>query len=437
MELTGKNMDELQSTPRANRLHIGIFGRTNSGKSSLLNSILRQDYAVVSDKAGTTTDPVYKSMEINGIGPVTFIDTAGFSDSTELREARLKKTELVFEKTDVAVILFTRDGAGDFFSAEKNWISKLRERKTPFIPVLNKTDVYSGKVTSAEGENTKGKTQNSPDSLEEMVGLIEKISGEKPVMASALRNEGIDGILENVKRKMPENFNSRLLTSGICGEGDLVLLVMPQDIQAPKGRLILPQVQLIRELLDKRAIVQCCVTASLEKALASMSRPPDLIITDSQVFKTVYDSKPPQSKLTSFSVLLAANKGEIDGFVSGAESIGKLSGDSRVLIAEACTHAPLTEDIGREKIPNMLRRMVEEKKEGDGSRIQIDVVSGTDFPKDLSPYSLIIHCGACMFNRSYVISRQEAARLANVPMTNYGITLAYLSGILDKITIPE
>lgn len=413
-------MDELQNTPRANRLHIGIFGRTNSGKSSLLNSLIRQNYAVVSNKEGTTTDPVYKSMEINGIGPVTFIDTAGFGDRTELGKARMEKTELAAKRTDVAVILFTEKSAEDSFAAEKGWIAKLKEQNTAFIPVLNKTDLLF----------------NSED-IKNLVDSIEKISGEKPVKASALKNEGTADILGRIKRKMPADFNSRTLTAGICKEDDLVLLVMPQDIQAPKGRLILPQVQILRELLDKKCIVQCCVTSSLEKTLASLSREPDLIITDSQVFKTVYDKKPEKSRFTSFSVLLAANKGSIQSFVSGAESIGSLSGDSRILIAEACTHAPLTEDIGREKIPRMLRRMVEEKHQGDGDRLHIDIVSGTDFPEDLSQYSLIIHCGACMFNRSYVLSRQEAAEQAGVPMTNYGITLAYLSGILDKITIPE
>ena len=220
------------------------------------------------------------------------------------------------------------------------------------------------------------------------------------------------------------------MAQGIVGrlveENDTVMLVMPQDIQAPKGRLILPQVQTIRELLDRKCLVMSCTTDKIDAMLAALARPPKLIITDSQVFRTVYDKKPAKSRLTSFSVLFAQYKGDIDYYMEGANAIAQLTPESRVLIAEACTHAPLTEDIGRVKIPNMLRKRI-------GEGLQIDIVSGTDFPEDLTPYDLIIHCGACMFNRKYVLNRIGQARAQQVPMTNYGVTIAYLAGILDKI----
>ena len=410
-------MESMQGTPRGNRLHIGIFGRTNSGKSSLLNALIRQDFAVVSEYAGTTTDPVFKSMEIHGIGPVTFIDTAGFSDTTALGKARAEKTEDALQKTDVAVVVFAPENRADGFAAEKEWMEKLRRRKTPAVPVLNKTDAVS--------------------CVPELLEAAARAAGEMPVAVSALQGTGIPEILTQIRRKIPEDSGAVFLTAGLCSPGDAVLLVMPQDIQAPKGRLILPQVQVIRELLDRGCIIHCCTPDVLTRTLDTLAEPPALIITDSQVFKTVYDKKPEASRLTSFSVLLAAEKGNISRFAEGADGIGRLRGDSKVLIAEACAHAPLTEDIGREKIPAMLRQFLNRKYPGEGDRLQIEVVSGTDFPEDLSPYSLVIHCGACMFNRAYVLARQEAAAEAGVPMTNYGITIAWLNGILDKVTLPQ
>ena len=239
----------------------------------------------------------------------------------------------------------------------------------------------------------------------------------------------MEQIKQELLRKVPEDFQKLTLTQNLCKEDDVVLLVMPQDIQAPKGRLILPQVQIIRELLDKKCSVISCTTDKFVHTLNLLKNPPTLIITDSQVFKFVYENKPSESKLTSFSVLLAANKGDINQFVEGAKQISKLTEKSKVLIAEACTHAPLTEDIGTVKIPNMLKKFV-------GSEISITHVNGNDFPKDLSQFDLIIHCGACMFNRSYVLSRQNQAELSKIPMTNYGIAIAYMTGIMDKIQIP-
>ncbi|SKA90276.1 iron-only hydrogenase maturation protein HydF [Clostridium sp. USBA 49] len=392
----------LQSTPRSNRLHIGIFGKRNSGKSSLINALTNQKIALVSDVAGTTTDPVYKSMEIHGIGPCVFIDTAGFDDVGELGLMRVSQTKKAMEKTDIAIVVFTDSQIEE----ELKWISDFKEKNTPVIAVINKSDIL---------DNTK-----------ELCKIINEKSGLNPIIVSAKDKTGIKKIQEELIRLLPEDFEAKSITGNLVKEGDLVLLVMPQDIQAPKGRLILPQVQTIRELLDKKCVVLSSTTDKLDEALSCISKPPELIITDSQVFKTVYEKKPKESKLTSFSVLFANYKGDIDYFVKSAYAIENLTENSKVLIAEACTHAPLEEDIGREKIPKMLKKRV-------GEKLTCNVVSGADFPSDLSEYDLIIHCGACMFNRKYVISRLDAAKEQGIPMTNYGVAIAYLSGILDKI----
>ncbi len=393
----------LNDTPRSDRLHIGIFGRTNSGKSSLINALTHQSIALVSDVAGTTTDPVYKSMEIHGIGPCVFIDTAGFDDTSELGRLRIDKTCEALKKTDIALMVFS----GPPLPVEDKWVQTLKAANIPVITVLNKCDCQ---VPS------------------QITGQIEEICGISPIPVSAVQGTGIDILRQAIIRALPQDYEAYTITGELVQNGDTVLLVMPQDIQAPKGRLILPQVQTLRELLDKKCTVISCTTDQLDAALNALKAPPKVIITDSQVFKTVYDKKPEESRLTSFSVLFAGYKGDMDYFTKSAEAIARLTPDSRVLIAEACTHAPLSEDIGREKIPAMLKKRV-------GSSLQIDMVSGQDFPEDLSPYDLIIHCGACMFNRKYVLSRIEDAKKCGVPMTNYGITIAFLQGILDKIDI--
>lgn len=415
----------LQNTPQSQRLTISIFGKTNSGKSSLLNALTNQKIAVVSDIPGTTTDPVYKTMEINGIGPVLFIDTAGFDDTSILGKERIEKTQLALQKTDIALLLFSFSSfcENPDFSEEQNWIKMLNKKKTPIIPILNKIDVL-------ESANV------SKDEIAKLQNFIYELTDINPITISAKDRIGVDKIKQEIIRNIPEDFAQRTLTGNLCKENDSVLLVMPQDIQAPKGRLILPQVQVLRELLDKKCIVTSCTTDKIDQTLKLLNNKVDLIITDSQVYKTVYDKKPENAKLTSFSVLLAANKGDISQFVEGAKAIDTLTGNSRVLIAEACTHAPLAEDIGREKIPRMLRKIVEEKQAGWANQLKIDIVSGTDFPKDLSMYNLIIHCGACMFNRAYVLDRQARAKEQNVPMTNYGITIAKINNILDKIVLP-
>lgn len=392
----------LQDTPRSNRIHIALFGKRNSGKSSLINALTGQHVSLVSDVAGTTTDPVFKSMEIHGIGPCVFIDTAGFDDEGGLGELRVQQTRKALDRTDIAIMVCTSDNLDD----EIKWQSIIKEKNIPLIWVLNKSDLLK-----------------SPD---EMMRSIEKKCGTVPILVSASEGKGIKDIRNAIIGKMPDETMSSGITGKLVEENDTVLLVMPQDIQAPKGRLILPQVQTIRELLDKKCLVFSCTTDKIEQMLKAMVHPPKLIITDSQVFKTVYDLKPAESHLTSFSVLFAQYKGDINYFIEGAKSISRLNKDSKVLIAEACTHAPLTEDIGREKIPAMLRKRF-------GNELSIDIVSGTDFPEDLSKYDLIIHCGSCMFNRKYVLNRIDKAKKQNIPMTNYGVTIAYMQGILDKI----
>ena len=395
-------MSSLNETPRANRLHIGFFGKRNSGKSSLINAFANQQISIVSNTPGTTTDPVFKSMEILPLGACVLIDTAGFDDIGELGEIRVEKTKTAAEKTDIAVILLS----GDDLSKEFKWYEYFKGRKTPTLLCVSKSD-----------ELQKGAAY---------VKNAKKVFGIAPLLISSKTRAGIDEFKEALIRLLPEDYDSGSITGSLCKEGDTVLLVMPQDIQAPKGRLILPQVQTLRELLDKKCIVTSSTTDKLEDALTALSKPPKLIITDSQVFKTVYEKKPEESMLTSFSTLFAGYKGDLSYYIEGAKSIDRLDENSRILIAECCTHAPLSEDIGREKLPRLLR-----KKIGDG--IKIDFVSGTDFPDDLTGYDLVIQCGACMFNRKYVMSRIDKAKQQKVMMSNYGVVIAALNGILDKI----
>ena len=401
----------LVHTPNANRLHIALFGKRNSGKSSLINALTGQDTALVSDTPGTTTDPVQKAMEIHGIGPCLFIDTPGFDDEGELGNRRIERTWKAVEKTDIALLLCAGGSSAEEtgepdFTEELHWLEQLKAKNIPTILLINKADIRKNTASFAI--------------------RIKETFGSQPIPVSAKEKTGVELIRQAILEKLPEDFDQQSITGSLVTEGDLVLLVMPQDIQAPKGRLILPQVQTMRELLDKKCLIMSCTTDKLQETLQALSRPPKLIITDSQVFKTVYEQKPEESRLTSFSVLFAGYKGDIRYYVKSASAIGSLTESSRVLIAEACTHAPLSEDIGRVKLPHLLRKRI-------GEKLSIDIVAGTDFPQDLTPYSLVIHCGACMFNRKYVLSRIERARLQNVPMTNYGVAIAFLNGILNQI----
>lgn len=408
----------LQDTPRANRLHIGLFGRRNAGKSSLLNALTKQGASLVSEVAGTTTDPVYKAMELPGAGAVVFIDTAGFDDTGALGEARVAKTRQAAEKTDLALLLFPAEE----MAAEKEWAAWFRARKTPVVAIVSRAD-------------------EQPDGGMALAARVRKETGLAPICVSAsdagapasagaTPRHDLAELRSAILRAIPAEYDAVSVTGGLAQSGDTVLLVMPQDIAAPKGRLILPQVQTIRDLLDRACVVVAVTADGFRAALAALKEPPALIVADSQVFPEIWRQKPPESRLTSFSVLFANYKGDIDYYAASAQTLDALSKNARILIAEACTHAPLAEDIGRVKLPKALR-----KRLGDG--ITIEVVSGTDFPADLSPYDLIVHCGGCMFNRRYVMARIAAARAQKKPMTNYGILLAKLAGILDKIDLPR
>ncbi len=399
-------MSNLNSAPRSVRLHIGLFGTRNSGKSTLLNAITGHSTSVVSPVAGTTTDPVYKAIELYGIGPCVLIDTAGFDDEGDLGNLRIGKTEDAFKKTDVAVLLFPVDSMDH--SKEFQWAEKIIAHKKPLLAVISKSDL------DVDVEPLKKKIKDT-------------LKLDALVVSSSDKNTQ-HSIREALIRLQPERDGKKSIVDGLVEEGDVVMLVMPQQINAPQGRLILPQVQTTRDLLDHKCIIISVTADEMEDGLSHLKEPPKLIITDSQVFPYVYERKPEESRLTSFSVLMAGVKGDIEAFALGASAIEQLKPTSKVLIAEACTHAPLTEDIGRVQIPRLLRQKI-------SAELQIDMVSGTDFPDDLSAYDLVIHCAGCMFNRSYMMSRLKEAKSQSIPMTNYGITLAQLSGILDKIEL--
>ncbi|MDU1022604.1 MAG: [FeFe] hydrogenase H-cluster maturation GTPase HydF [Peptoniphilus harei] len=388
---------ELNKTNSGNRIHIGFFGKVNAGKSSIINAFAKRDISIVSDKKGTTTDPVYKSMEIKSLGPCLLMDTAGITDDTELGEKRLKRTEEVILKTDIAVVVVSdRDT-----SSEKELIKKFKE--TPVLVLINKIDELS---------------------KEDIKKIRDDFSGFKVVEVSAIKNQGFDIFLEELLKFKPKK--EEKLFDGLVKEKDLVLLVIPQDIAAPKNRLILPQVQAIRELLDKNAMVMMVKLEELSDILLILNKKPNLIVADSSVFLEVYEKKPADVKLTSFSVLFAKLKGDIDEYMRGVEAIKKLNENSKILIAECCTHAPAEEDIGRIKIPNMIRKKV-------GKNLKVDVTSGSAFPENISDYDLIIQCGGCMLNSKNIKNRINTAQEKSIPITNYGIVIAYFKGILDKI----
>ena len=384
------------------RTHIAILGRCNAGKSTLVNRITGQDVSIVSSTRGTTTDPVQKAMEINGLGAAIITDTPGIDDDTLLGKERVARIGKVLDKTDIAVVLLTSEAC----NAEKRLIEECRVREIPVIAALAHIDRIADYPTL-------------------QAALSEQL-GRQVVAISALTGEGVDELIRDIVALRPTE--ERLITEGFCQAGDTVLLVMPQDKSAPKGRLIQPQVQTIRELLDRGCTPICCTPDRIPPALAALGTPPQLIITDSQAFAEVYKWKPEASVLTSFSILFARYKGDINLFTEGAKALEKITASSRILIAEACTHTPQNEDIGRVKLPRLLRKRF-------GEELQIDIVSGADYPEDLTPYDLVIHCGACMFNRKHVLSRIERARQQGVAITNYGVILAALTGILEHVAI--
>ena len=354
------------------RVQISVFGPANSGKSTLVNAICGQEVSLVSAVPGTTTDPVRKAIELPyGIGPAVLVDTAGLDDASILGPERVRRTKQVIDATDIAIVLDIEN------PSTKSLLELLDQADVPVVPYT--------------------------------------------------RDETVEELLRAVAAVLPQN-GPAWLTGRLVSKGDLVVLVMPQDSEAPKGRLILPQVQIIRELLDRGCTPVCCTPDSLAGTVAGLKDAPALVITDSQVFKFVNESIPADWPLTSFSILLAAAKGDIRTFIEGARAMANLKPGAKVLIAEACTHVPDTEDIGRVKIPNLLRKRVPD--------LEAEIAAGNDFPEDLSPYSLIIHCGACVANAALVRSRIRKALLAGVPITNYGIAIAALQGILDRVSLP-
>ena len=396
-------------TPRGNRVHIAIYGRTNAGKSSLINKITNQSISLVSETRGTTTDPVYKAMELLPIGPVVFIDTAGIDDTTELGELRVKKTKEILNKMDIALLLISTEVVleNQELNYEKEWIREIKKREKPFIVILNKVDLVS------------------VEKLQEIEEKVKRELGFEISKVTTSREESIQTIKNKIIEYAPKIVVEEKLIGDKIKIGDKILLVAPQDIQAPKGRLILPQVQVIRDILDNGGIPTVVTLDNLKEGLAIFQWKPDLVITDSQVFKTVDEILDKEVPLTSFSIIMARAKGDLETLYRGAKRINSLKEGDRVLIAEACTHHQLKGDIAREKLPMLLQ-----KKAG---RLEIDNCSGKDFPEDISKYSLVIHCGSCMLNRAETISRLGECSNKEIPITNFGMAIAEINGILDRV----
>ncbi len=393
-------------TPRSMRIHIGIFGRRNVGKSSILNFITRQDATIVSEFAGTTTDPVEKPMEMLPLGPVLFIDTAGIDDEGALGRLRVEKTNQVMGRTDIGVLVTEFSIWGP---SEESIVEELRRHEVPIIAVFNKCDL------------------GSPDAAT-LKMLAER--NMHPICLSAVSGLGFADLRRAIFEKAPaELIDNPTIAADLVGAGELAILVVPIDKQAPKGRLILPQVQTIRDLLDSDCLCMVVKERELRRSFERLNEPPRLVVTDSQVFLKVSADTPPDVPMTSFSILFSRFKGDLLTQVAGALAVDTLAAGDRVLIAEACTHHPIAEDIGRVKIPRWLTQYV-------GGKLRIEHVQGHDFPLDLSPYKLIIHCGACMLNRREMLSRILNCRQAGVPVTNYGLVIAYSLGILERALQP-
>jgi [FeFe] hydrogenase H-cluster maturation GTPase HydF len=402
----------LNDTPTSERVHIGFFGTRNAGKSSLVNKVTGQRLAVVSDTKGTTTDPVYKTMEMLPLGPVVIIDTPGVDDEGELGELRVAKTKEVLRKTDIAVLVV--DGTRGLSKYDTDMIRMFEQKSIPFVIAVNKLDLCSDC-----GEQIK----NSVDANVDKSDII---------FLSAERGEGIEelkqSIIEKYKKELSSFSNTeRWIVSDFVEEEDIVILVIPIDSAAPKGRIILPQQQTLRELLDKKAIALVCTEDKLEATIKACSKKPELVITDSQVFEEVADILPEDIMLTSFSILMARYKGFLEVASEGVKAVDSLKDGDCILICEGCTHHRQCDDIGTVKIPKWLKKYT-------GKDLIIETCSGREFPEDLEKYALVIHCGACMLNEREVISRMNNAVGQNVPFTNYGITIAKMKGILDRAT---
>ncbi len=394
----------MQGTPKGLRLHIGIFGRRNVGKSSLLNALTRQAVSIVSETAGTTTDPVEKAMELHPIGPVLFVDTAGVDDAGALGQLRVAGTMKVVERTDLAILV-----TDDWQNYESQLLTLFAGLKIPVIVAANKSDCRSPGVVEARA----------------------RAEGANVVLSvSALTRSGLDGLRQGIMALAPEEYlNAPSLMGDLISAGELALLVVPIDIEAPKGRLILPQVQTLREILDQNAYAMVVKERELAHALAQLNRPPAIVVTDSQEFLKVVAEVPVSIPVTGFSILFARFKGDLAELVRGAAMIDRLKPGDRVLVAEACAHHPTGEDIGRVKIPRWLEQIV-------GGKLEIEVKAGCDYPDDIGRFKLIVHCGACVWNRRQMLSRIEQARSRGVAITNYGLTIAHTLGILDRALSP-
>jgi [FeFe] hydrogenase H-cluster maturation GTPase HydF len=393
----------MKDTPKGMRLHIGIFGRRNVGKSSLLNALTRQQVSIVSDVPGTTTDPVEKPMELLPLGPALFIDTAGVDDVGILGQMRAERTRRIFERTDLGIVVAEGDQWGNF---EEGILAELAGRKVPAVVVFNKVDVKPP----------------PPELLESL--SVRKV---RHVRTVASQGTGILDLREALIRSAPEDFiGNPPILGDLISPGDIVVLVVPIDLEAPRGRLILPQVQSIRDVLDHDS---CCLVVKerdLRQALDCLKNPPALVVTDSQAVLRVTADVPDGVPVTTFSILFARLKGDLNEFVRGVHAVDRLKAGDRILVLEACTHHPIGEDIGRVKIPRWLRKYT-------GLDLEFVHLQGHDFPSDLSPYKLVIHCGSCMLNRREVMSRILRCREASVPITNYGVTIAYSLGVLGRV----
>lgn len=394
-------------TPKSSRIHIAIIGRRNVGKSCFMNAFLNQDLSIVSSTPGTTTDPVEKAYELQPIGPVLLIDTAGIDDVGALGEKRIEKSKAVIKRADLVLLLVEKDTFGDF---EKNLIQVLKKDKIPFVLVFNKIDAYD----SVGAEN-----------------FLQDLRISFPIIAcSSLKKQGIDEVREFLARKLEDILPGPLIIADLVKPLDTVILVIPVDKEAPKGRIILPQVQTLRELLDVGAIGIVVKETELQYSLeTALKQKPYLVVTDSQAFKEVAETVPENILLTSFSMLFARHKGDLKAYVEGVRAIDKLKNGDAILIAELCSHRPIGEDIGRIKIPRWLKQLK-------GLDLKFDIAAGKDFPADLSKYKLIIQCGGCMVNRRLILSRIEDAKKQNIPITNYGVAIAYLHVMLERVLKP-
>ncbi len=397
----------MQGTPRGNRLHIAIFGRRNAGKSSLINALTNQEIALVSSVAGTTTDPVYKTMEILPLGPVVVIDTAGIDDEGELGELRVRKTLEVLSKTDLTMLVMDAGNTVSRFEVEL--VGLCREKNLPVVGVLNKTDLFK---VSEEAKKA----------------FLDRL-GLEPLVVSAVTGKGITDLKIAIIRNAPAAWDNQTIVGDLLEPGDIAILVVPIDLAAPKGRLILPQVQTIRDILDQDCISLVVKERELREAIINLNKKPRIVITDSQAFLKADADTPPEVLLTSFSILFARYKGDLETMVAGAKAIDNLRPGDKVLMAEACTHHRVEDDIGRVKVPRWLRQSV-------GGELHFDWSSGSGFPDDLSGYQLVIHCGGCMINRREMLARIARAREAGVPIVNYGVAIAHLMGILPRALSP-